>query len=178
MTFLSRLGLLAAAFLFTLGPVTSGKALAQLRDYQLGFQDAVTPVAERIDSFHDILLWLITLITIFVLVLLLWVMYRFSEKRNPTPSKTTHHVGLEHGEPLLQKLDFLPLQPIEPNRHRAFQLAVADLRSALAIGRHVQATHDNRELLQGSLLALMGIALWAVFRGSTQAYRSGEAPSP
>lgn len=95
MTFLSRLGLLAAAFLFTLGPATLGKAVAQPQDYQLGFQKAVTPVAERIASFHDVLLVIITLITVFVLVLLLWVMYRFSEKRNPTPSKTTHHVGLE-----------------------------------------------------------------------------------
>jgi hypothetical protein len=30
-------------------------------------------------------------------------------------------------------------------------------------------------LLQGSLLALMGVALWAVFRGSSQSYRSGES---
>jgi hypothetical protein len=29
-------------------------------------------------------------------------------------------------------------------------------------------------LLQGSLLALMGVALWAVFRGSSRSYRSGE----
>ena len=53
MTFLSRLGLLAAAFLFSLGPVATGKALAQPRDFQLGLQDAVTPVAERINSFED-----------------------------------------------------------------------------------------------------------------------------
>lgn len=95
MTFLSRLGLLAAAFMFTLGPVALGEALAQPQNYQLGFQEAVTPVAERIHSFHNILLIIITLITIFVLALLIWVMYRFSEKRNPNPSKTTHHVGLE-----------------------------------------------------------------------------------
>ncbi len=30
-------------------------------------------------------------------------------------------------------------------------------------------------LLQGSLLALMGISLWAVFRGSGASYRSGES---
>jgi hypothetical protein len=29
-------------------------------------------------------------------------------------------------------------------------------------------------LLQGSLLALMGLSLWSVFRGSSQSYRSGE----
>ncbi len=95
MNFLSRLGAVAAAFLFTLGPLTLGKALAASENYQLGLQAPVTPVMERIDWFHDILLWIITLITIFVLVLLLYVMWRFSEKRNPTPSKTTHNLGLE-----------------------------------------------------------------------------------
>jgi len=95
MTFLSRLGSFAAAFLLTLGPATLGTALAQPENYQLGFQKAVTPVAERIESFHDLLLVLITVITIFVLALLLWVMFRYSEKRNPNPSRTTHNVTLE-----------------------------------------------------------------------------------
>jgi cytochrome c oxidase subunit 2 len=95
MTFLSRLGVLAAAFLFTFGPSMVGKAVAAPKDYQLGLQDAVTPVMERIHSFHSILLVIITAITLFVLVLMLWVMFRFSEKRNPNPSKTTHNVTLE-----------------------------------------------------------------------------------
>ena len=34
-------------------------------------------------------------ITIFVLLLMLYVMYRFSEKNNPTPSRTTHNTLLE-----------------------------------------------------------------------------------
>ena len=34
-------------------------------------------------------------ITAFVLLLLLYVMWRFSEKRNPTPSRTTHNTTLE-----------------------------------------------------------------------------------
>ncbi len=90
MTVLSRLGVLAAAFLSTLGP-----AFAEPQDFQLGFQPAVTPVAERIHSFHDILLVVITLITLFVLALLIYVMWRFSEKRNPNPSKTTHNTLIE-----------------------------------------------------------------------------------
>jgi len=95
MTFLSRLGTFAAAFVLTLGPATLGTALAQPENYQLGLQEAVTPVAERIASFHDLLLVIITVITVFVLALLLWVMFRYSEKRNPNPSKTTHNVTLE-----------------------------------------------------------------------------------
>ena len=90
MTFLSRLGILVAVFFCTLGP-----ALAAPVDYMIDFQAPVTPVMERIKSFHDILLWICVGITVFVLVLLLWVMFRYSEKRNPTPSRTTHNVALE-----------------------------------------------------------------------------------
>ena len=91
MTFLSRLGALAAALFFG----TLGAALAAPENYMMDFQEPVTPVMERIKSFHDILLILCVVITLFVLVLLLWVMFRYSEKRNPTPSRTTHNVTLE-----------------------------------------------------------------------------------
>ncbi|NIA72193.1 cytochrome c oxidase subunit II [Pelagibius litoralis] len=91
MTVLSRMGLVAAAFLSTLGTAFASEPLP----YQLGFQPAVTPVMERITSFHNLLLIVITLITLFVLVLLLYVMWRFSEKRNPNPSKTTHNTLIE-----------------------------------------------------------------------------------
>lgn len=100
MTFLSRLGTFAAAFALTLGAAVFGagflsSAIAAPQNYEINLQPAVTPVAERIHSFHEILVWIIVLITLFVLALLLWVMFRFNEKRNPTPSKTTHNVTLE-----------------------------------------------------------------------------------
>jgi cytochrome c oxidase subunit 2 len=95
MTFLSRLDTLAAAFLVTFGLSLPDRALAAAQNYEMGFQHAVTPVMERIVSFHNVLLWIIGLITLFVTVLLLIVMVRFSEKRNPNPSKTTHNVVLE-----------------------------------------------------------------------------------
>jgi cytochrome c oxidase subunit 2 len=37
----------------------------------------------------------IILICLFVLALLVFVVWKFNEKANPTPSKTTHHAGLE-----------------------------------------------------------------------------------
>jgi len=74
----------------------SGSAYAAgLRDKQLGFQDPVTPTMERIVEFHDLLLIIITLITAFVLLLMIWVMFRYSERRNPNPSKTTHNTLVE-----------------------------------------------------------------------------------
>lgn len=63
---------------------------------QIGFQDAVTPVMEDIRWFHNALVNpLIIAITLFVMALLGYVMWRFSEKNNSTPSRLTHHTGLE-----------------------------------------------------------------------------------
>jgi cytochrome c oxidase subunit 2 len=62
---------------------------------QITFQDAVTPIAEEIHRFHDFVNVIIFLISTFVLILLLYVVWRFSESRNPVPSKTTHNTTLE-----------------------------------------------------------------------------------
>ena len=63
--------------------------------WELGLQQAGSPVMESIVSFHDFLLYVISAITAFVLVLLLIVMVRFNARANPTPSRTTHNTGLE-----------------------------------------------------------------------------------
>ena len=62
---------------------------------QIGFQEAVTPVASDIHWMHDYVNVIIFVITAFVLALLLYVMWRFSESKNPTPSRTTHNTTLE-----------------------------------------------------------------------------------
>jgi cytochrome c oxidase subunit 2 len=63
---------------------------------QIGFQTPVTPIAKEILRFHDDLLMpIITAISLFVLALLIYVIWRFNERSNPTPSKTTHNTGLE-----------------------------------------------------------------------------------
>lgn len=68
---------------------------AQPEPWQLGFQAAATPVMERIESFHNLLLWIITLICLFVLALLGYVCVRFQAARSATPSKRTHNTLLE-----------------------------------------------------------------------------------
>ena len=62
---------------------------------QIGFQEAVTPIAEQIHQLHDYVNIIIFAIVAFVLALMLWVMWRFSEKRNPAPSQTTHNTAVE-----------------------------------------------------------------------------------
>lgn len=62
---------------------------------QLGLHHPATPQMERLVGFHDGLVWMCVLITLFVLGLLLWVVVRYNAKANPVPSKTTHNVPLE-----------------------------------------------------------------------------------
>ena len=83
-----------AAFLLT---IMSGVAFADgiPTEWQVGFQEAASPSMERIVDFHNLLLWLITAISLFVLALLVIVVVRFNEKANPTPSKTTHNTMIE-----------------------------------------------------------------------------------
>lgn len=77
----------------------AGAALAQAeglpRPWALNMQPAFSPAAERIHDFHDMLMVIITGIVLLVLGLLAYVMFRFNAKRNPVPSKTTHHTLLE-----------------------------------------------------------------------------------
>ncbi len=92
-----RMAALAAAVtmpaLLASGPALAG--LGQPSPWQLGFQQSASPVMDDVIWFHDFLLWLITAIALFVLVLLIVVIVRFNAKANPTPSKTTHHTMLE-----------------------------------------------------------------------------------
>jgi cytochrome c oxidase subunit 2 len=62
---------------------------------QIYFQDAVTPIAEEIHRVHDFVNWIIVAITVLVMLLMVYVMWRFSEKRNPHPSRTTHNTTIE-----------------------------------------------------------------------------------
>lgn len=84
-------------FLALLGTLAvPGTVLAsQPRPWQMDFQDAATPLMEQITSFHNLLLIIITVISVFVLALLAWVAIKFNEKANPTPSRTTHNTTIE-----------------------------------------------------------------------------------
>src|ERR1700736_666114 len=63
--------------------------------WQLGLQESASEVMDQLTSFHTFLLVVITVITVFVLALLLTVIVRFNAKANPTPSRTTHNTLLE-----------------------------------------------------------------------------------
>jgi len=86
--------LLPLTMLGLLGGMQSAFA-DQPEPWQMGFQPAATPVMEQIHSFHELLLYILVAITVFVLALLVYVSVRFNEKANPVPSKTTHNTLLE-----------------------------------------------------------------------------------
>ena len=63
---------------------------------QIGFEPAVTPIADEMHWFHNVLLLpIIIAISLFVAILLVICIVRFNEKANPVPSRTTHHTLLE-----------------------------------------------------------------------------------
>jgi len=96
MLVLKRLTILAAttaAVLATGGAAVAG--IGQPSEWQFGLQQSVTPVMDNIVWFHDFLLYIITAIAGFVLVLLIIVMVRFNARANPTPSRTTHNTLVE-----------------------------------------------------------------------------------
>lgn len=93
-----RLRFLAALAVAAALVAQSGAAFAgvgQPSPWQMGLQVPVTEVAEFMHWFHDGLLWIIGIIVAFVLALIIYVVVRFNEKRNPVPSKTTHNALLE-----------------------------------------------------------------------------------
>jgi cytochrome c oxidase subunit 2 len=93
---LKRLTLLALTIVAVLangGPAAAG--LGQPSPWQVGLQQAASPVMDNIIWFHDFLLYIITGIAGFVLVLLVVVMVRFNARANPVPSRTTHNTLIE-----------------------------------------------------------------------------------
>jgi cytochrome c oxidase subunit II len=86
------------ASVLVMAVLASGAALAKAGmpvPAGIDLQDSVTEVADYIHWFHNWLVVLITVISVFVLGLLVYVAWRFNEKANPVPSKTTHHALLE-----------------------------------------------------------------------------------
>src|SRR5688572_6756509 len=65
-------------------------------DGRMTLQQQFSPIGEEAAWFHDwILMPAITVITLFVLFLLAWVVVRYRRAANPVPSRTTHNTLLE-----------------------------------------------------------------------------------
>lgn len=89
-----RLRMALAALMLVVGGANAASAEEAL-PWQMGMQPAASVVREHIDWLHNELLVIITLIVLFVLALLIYVMVRFNAKANPTPSRTSHNTLIE-----------------------------------------------------------------------------------
>lgn len=61
----------------------------------IGMQEPASQVQAYVDYFHDVLLYIIGSVCVFVLGLLLYVIVRYNKWANPVPSRTTHNIKLE-----------------------------------------------------------------------------------
>jgi cytochrome c oxidase subunit 2 len=92
--FFRKAGISAALGAWALG-LAANPALAEIKPFQTGFQEAASPVMAQIESFHTELFWIITFVSLFVLALLMIVIVKFRATANPVPSKVHHNTILE-----------------------------------------------------------------------------------
>nr|WP_225908091.1 cytochrome c oxidase subunit II [Hyphomonas sediminis] len=64
-------------------------------DGAINMQPAATRIAERVHEFHNVLLVIITLITLLVLGLLIWIVIRYNSKANKESRKFSHNTAIE-----------------------------------------------------------------------------------
>lgn len=87
------------AAIMLLVAVPGGAAFAQVvgepHPWEMGMQAGYGPIKDQQIALHDLVLVIITVITLFVSGLLLWVIWRYNAKRNPVPSRTAHNTVLE-----------------------------------------------------------------------------------
>ena len=85
----------AALALIFLAASSAWAGMGQPTQGQMSLQGAATPVAAEIQAFYNFTNIIIVAIAVFVALLMLYVMFRFNERSNPNPSRTTHNTLLE-----------------------------------------------------------------------------------
>lgn len=81
--------------LLSILPFGATALAAQPEPGAINFQPAATRIAERIHNFHFGVLVIITIITLFVLALLIWVCLRYNKRANPVAHKFSHNTVVE-----------------------------------------------------------------------------------
>src|SRR5690606_7394085 len=85
-----------AAATFAGGALAQGlEIVGQPHDKKIGFQPAATSLAVEQQWLDDMILYIITVVVVFVCALLLFVILRFNRRANPTPRTFTHNTPLE-----------------------------------------------------------------------------------
>ena len=82
-------------FLFPVLSNANEDGLGVATNWGIDLQNPISEVAKDVYDMHFFVFIVMTLITLFVLGLLIWVCYRYSEKNNKNPSKTVHNTLVE-----------------------------------------------------------------------------------
>ena len=88
------LGLAVIGIALAVGGVAFAE-IGQPSPWELTLQPAASPVMENVTWFHNFVLWIISAITLLVVVLLAVVVVKFNARSNPVPSRTTHNTLIE-----------------------------------------------------------------------------------
>jgi cytochrome c oxidase subunit 2 len=89
------LGWAVAGVSLLAGGTAFAEEVGQPAPWEFNLQASASPVMDSIMRFHDWLLVIITVITLFVLALLITVVVKFNARANPVPSRTTHNTVVE-----------------------------------------------------------------------------------
>ena len=89
------LGLALAGVLLLAGGSAFAEEVGQPGPWEFDLQASASPVMDSIMQFHNWLMVIITVITLFVLALLITVVVKFNARANPVPSRTTHNTLIE-----------------------------------------------------------------------------------
>ena len=81
---------------FVAAPAWAQDLLGQPTPGGIGLQPAAAPLKHEAIFFHDwVLMPVITIITLLVLALLIWIAIRYNKKSNPVPAKWSHNTVIE-----------------------------------------------------------------------------------
>lgn len=92
---------ITALFIIVSGLLSSSLAFAGENDFgissdwQIDTQAPATDMMSNMIDFHNLLMWIIGLVVLFVSILLLVVIFKYNSKTNPVPAKFTHNTLIE-----------------------------------------------------------------------------------
>ena len=92
-----KLGKLILAFLISIisKKAISAENVGQAVPWGLNLREPFSPFMAESVTFHNEFLWLVSIISLFILALMVIIVLKYNAKSNPEPSKTTHNTFLE-----------------------------------------------------------------------------------
>ncbi|WP_313432124.1 cytochrome c oxidase subunit II, partial [Brevundimonas sp.] len=85
----------AGLAVFAAAPTWAQDLMGQPTPGGIDLQPAASPLKHDAIAFHNGLLVVITAITLLVLGLLAWIVFRYNKKANPTPARWSHNTTIE-----------------------------------------------------------------------------------